>query len=47
MMREVLDQWMFVYGAYAIGIGATLAMAAWSWMDMRRAEARREEARRR
>lgn len=45
-MREALDQWMFVYGAYAIGVVATLAMIAWSWIEMKRAEARREKARR-
>lgn len=44
-MREVLDQWNFVIAAYALGIGGTLAMVAWSWISMRRAEARREEAR--
>ena len=44
-MREALDQWTFVYAAYAIGVGATLAMIAWSWMAMKRAEKRREKAR--
>ncbi|MBX7492699.1 hypothetical protein K3163_05715 [Qipengyuania sp. 1NDW9] len=44
-MREALDQWLFVYGAYALGIGATLAMMAWSWLAMKRAEARREKVR--
>ena len=44
-MREALDQWLFVYAAYAVGIGATLAMVAWSWLAMKRAEARREKAR--
>ena len=46
-MREALDQWDFVYAAYAIGVGGTLAMMAWSWLAMRRAEARREKARQR
>ena len=45
-MREALDQWTFVYAAYAIGVGGTLAMIAWSWIAMKRAEARREKARR-
>ncbi|MBX7526461.1 hypothetical protein [Qipengyuania vesicularis] len=45
-MREALDQWTFVYAAYLIGIGGTLAMIAWSWLAMKRAEARRERARR-
>ena len=44
-MREALDQWIFVYAAYAIGIGGTLAMAAWSWVAMKRAEARRTKVR--
>lgn len=45
-MREALDQWTFVVAAYALGIAATLALVAWAWWDMRRAERRREEARR-
>ena len=45
-MREALDQWNFVIAAYAVGIAGTLAMVAWSWLAMKRAEARREEARR-
>ncbi len=44
-MREALDQWAFVYAAYAIAVGGTLAMMAWSWVAMKRAEARRERAR--
>ncbi|MGE5953674.1 MAG: hypothetical protein ACM308_08680 [Qipengyuania vulgaris] len=46
-MREALDQWTFVYAAYAIGVGGTLAMMSWSWLAMKRAEARREKARQR
>ena len=46
MMREALDQWNFVIAAYAVGVIGTLAMVAWSWLTMKRAEARREEARR-
>jgi hypothetical protein len=34
-----------VIAAYALGVGATLALVAWSWLAMRRAEKRREEAR--
>ena len=45
-MRESLDHWPFVIAAYAIGIIGTLALVAWSWLAMRRAEARREEAKR-
>jgi len=44
-MREGLDPWPFVAAAYALGITATLAVVAWSWLAMRRAEKRREEAR--
>lgn len=47
MNREILDQWQFVYAAYALGVGGTLATVAWSWISMRRAEARREKARER
>ena len=45
-MREGLDQWTFVYAAYAVTILGTLAMLAWSWIAMRRAEKRREDSRR-
>ncbi|HWU03627.1 MAG TPA: hypothetical protein VN222_12885 [Novosphingobium sp.] len=41
-MHETFDQWQFVALAYAIGGGATLALVAWSWLSMRRAEARRD-----
>jgi hypothetical protein len=44
-VREALDPWPFVIAAYALGVGSTLALAAWSWLAMRRAEKRREEAR--
>ena len=46
-MREALDQWTFVIAAYAIGIGGTALLIAWSWLSMRRAEKRREKARER
>lgn len=45
MMREALDQWDFVLAAYALGVAGTLGTVAWSWMAMKRAEARREKAR--
>ncbi|OZA92725.1 heme exporter protein CcmD [Altererythrobacter sp. H2] len=45
-MREGLDHWPFVIAAYAVTIVATLAMIAWSWYAMRRAERLREETRR-
>lgn len=44
-MREALDQWNFVVAAYAIGLLAMGAILLWSWLDMRRAERRRDEAR--
>lgn len=45
-MREGLDQWPFVIAAYAVAVLGTLAMVAWSWLAMRRAERKREESRR-
>lgn len=44
-MREALDQWLFVTAAYAIGIGGTAVMIAWSWLSMRTAEKRRDKSR--
>ncbi|MGB3167609.1 MAG: hypothetical protein WBA68_12625 [Alteraurantiacibacter sp.] len=44
-MREALDQMLFVYAAYGVGVGATLVLVAQSWLAMRRAEARRDRAR--
>lgn len=46
-MRETLDAWNFVVAAYAVGLGSTVAMIAWSWLAMRRAEKRRDESRKR
>ena len=46
-MREALDHWPFVLAAYAIGVLGTIALTAWSWWAMRRAEQRRDEVRRR
>ncbi|WP_165938493.1 hypothetical protein [Parafrankia sp. BMG5.11] len=43
-MRETLDPWPFILAAYAIGVLGTLALLAWSWLAMRRAERRREGA---
>ena len=45
-MREALDPWLFVNAAYAISIAATVALVGWSWLAMRAAERRRDEARR-
>jgi hypothetical protein len=44
-MREALDPWHFVTAAYALGIGGTLVLVAWSWLSMQRAERRRDQAR--
>ncbi len=44
-MREALDHWDFVIAAYAVGVIGTLALVAWSWLSMRAAEKRRDEAR--
>ena len=44
-MREALDHWEFVIAAYAIGLGALVLLIVWSWHAMRKAEARRDEAR--
>ena len=44
-MSENLDHWPFVIAAYAIGVLGTLVMAGWSWLAMRRAEARRDATR--
>ena len=34
-----MNPWPFVIAAYALGVGGTIAMTAWSWWAMRRAEA--------
>jgi hypothetical protein len=44
-MREVLDPWFYVNASYALTIGATLALVAWSWVSMHAAERRREKGR--
>ncbi|WP_162853530.1 hypothetical protein [Novosphingobium sp. BW1] len=46
-MREAMDPWTFVLASYAIGVGATAAMVGWSLVMMKRAEKRRDEARKR
>lgn len=45
-MREALDHWPFVIGAYAVSGIALALLIAWSYQTMRRAEKRREELRR-
>ncbi len=46
MTQEALNQWDFVVAAYTVGVGGTLAMVAWSWIAMKRAEARRDKVKR-
>ena len=45
-MREALDHWPFVVGAYAVSAIALGLLIAWSYTTMRRAEKRREEIKR-
>lgn len=45
LMREALDEWSFVTAAYIVGIAGTLLLTCWSWLAMRRAEKRRDVAR--
>jgi len=45
-MREGLDHWPYVLAAYALAIIGTLSLTGWSWLTMRRAEARRDKGRR-
>lgn len=47
MQHEALNQWHFVIAAYAIGLSGTVGLIAWSWIGMRRAEARRKRSRER
>lgn len=44
-MREMLNQWDFVLGAYVVTIVALVLLAGWSWLAMHRAEARRDKLR--
>lgn len=44
-MREALEQWDFVIGAYAFALVALALLLGWSWMAMRRAEQRRDALR--
>lgn len=45
-MREALDPWPFVIGAYAVGIFALVLLIVWSYRSMRAAEKRRDELKR-
>lgn len=46
MVHESLNQWSFVVAAYGVGLGAAALLVAQSWLAMRKAEARRDAARR-
>ena len=46
-MREQLDPAGFVLAAYAVTLTGLVLLLAVSWIAMRRAERRREDARRR
>ena len=46
-MREDLNQWDFVWLAYGVAAVALIALVIWAWRAMRRAEVRRDAARRR
>jgi len=45
-MREGLDHWPFVIGAYGVGLIALALLIGWSYAAMRRAEKRRDEMKR-
>ncbi|MEL7444466.1 MAG: heme exporter protein CcmD [Pseudomonadota bacterium] len=47
MMRESLDHWPYVIGAYALTGIALGLLIVWSWRSMRKAEQRRDEVKRR
>ena len=44
-MREALNQWEFVIGAYSVSLVLLVLLFAWSWAVMRRAEQRRDAMR--
>ncbi len=46
-MHEGLNHWTFVAAAYLVGVGGTALLVGWSWIAMRRAEARRDRSRER
>lgn len=44
-MRETFDMMAFVDAVYLLAGVTTVAVIAWSWIGMRRAEGRRDKAR--
>jgi hypothetical protein len=47
LLREALNQWNFVIAAYVVGVGGTIGMIVWSWLDMTRSEAKRDAVKKR
>ncbi|MEL7188979.1 MAG: heme exporter protein CcmD [Pseudomonadota bacterium] len=46
-MRESLDHWPYILGAYGVGVSALIVLVVLSWLAMKRAEKRRDEVKRR
>jgi len=46
MQYEALNHWTFVSAAYAVGLTGTIGLLVQSWVAMRKAERRRDAARR-
>ena len=44
-MTAGFDQWSFVIAAYLVAVCGALGLAGWSWITMRKAEARRNKVR--
>lgn len=42
-----MNHWPFIVAAYAIVLGGSIALAAWAYISMRRAEAQADEITRR
>jgi len=40
-----MNPWPFIIASYVIGLGATGALVAWSWIGMRKAESEAERLR--
>ena len=40
-----MNPWPFIIASYVLGIGGTLALAAWTWLAMRKAERAAEKLR--
>lgn len=42
-----MNQWLFVFSAYAVALAGTGSLLTWSWWTMRRAEAAADDLTRR